>query len=166
MVIESSTSHYSSVPQIINATTVKGTELEGSNVDSKRSFKANNAIDGYVETCWCVNTDKLGAAEASIEFTLSEKSLIKQIAIINGNQFHPYDGIYKSNGQVCDFTLTFSDGSTQSFHADFNAGNPNEYQYFDLETPVVTDSIVLTVTSSYIGTKYSTNVSITEFDVY
>lgn len=164
--IELTSQQFSSTPRIINAKTLIGTELGVSNVDSTRTFNAINTIDGNYETCWCVNTENTGGEGAAIEFTLKEQTIIGRIGIINGNQFQTYDELYSLNGQVCDFMLTFGDGSKQIFRANFNPGNPSQYQYFDLETPIVTDSIVLTVISSYAGTKYSTNVSITEIEVY
>ena len=159
------TQQYNSVPKIISAKTIVGTELGVSNVDSKRTFEASNLLDGNVDTCWCVNTSKQGAEDATVEFTLSEKTTVSRIAIVNGNQYKTENGLYKSNGQVCRFMLTFSDGSNQFYTAEYNSGNPNQYQYFDLETPVVTDSITLTVISSYEGSKFNTNVAITEFDI-
>ena len=163
---ESNSAQFSSSPKVIRAQTLNGTELGVSNVDSSRTFKANNTIDDNYDTCWCVNTDSTGGVGAEIAFILEEQTTIRRVGIINGNQFHTYDELYSLNGQVCEFMLTFSDGSTQTFHADFNSGNPENYQYFDVEPSVVTGSVVLTVISAYEGTKYSTNVAITEFEVY
>lgn len=152
-------------PQIIRAQTINGIELGNSNVESSRTFDANNAIDANDETCWCVNTEKRGGEGAEIAFILKEQTTVRRIGLVNGNQFHAYDELYSLNGQICEFVLTFSDGSKQTFCADFNSGEPEKYQYFDIE-PCVTGSIVLTVISAYEGTKYSTNVSITEFIVF
>lgn len=156
----------STTPRIISASTVRGNVLESSNVNAARSFGANKAIDGYYDSCWCVTTSRSGGAGASIRFQLAETSVVSGVMLVNGNLYLPYEGIYRSNGQVRGFTLTFSDGSSKSFTASYNGSASSAYQYFNFGTPVTTDSITLTVDSAYVGEKYTENVCIGEFGVY
>ena len=152
-------------PSISWASTVKGSVLESSNVTSARSFGADQAIDGYANTCWCVNTDRQGGAGGTITLHLSETSYVSGISLINGNVFLPSDGLYKSNGQVRDFTLTFSDGSSLRYTANFNYAS-SDFETFRFAKPVITDTVTLRVDSAYVGQKYTTNVCIGEIEVF
>lgn len=153
-------------PAIRSATTLKGSVLAASNVNGARSFGADKAIDGYYDSCWCVNTNSTGGMGASIRFDLAQKSTVSGVQIVNGNLYRPYEDIYRSNGQVKNFTLTFSDGTSQSFFASYNDGYDSFYENFYLNKPVVTDYIILTVHDGYVGAKYTTNVCLGEFDVF
>lgn len=153
-------------PYIKSATTLNGTVLGASDVNAARSFGANKAIDGYFDSCWCVNTANAGAAGASIRFDLGQRSLVTGIMLVNGNLYHSYDGLFHKNGQIESFTLTFSDGTKQSFYADFNSSASDGYQTIYLDYPVETDYITLTVDSGYVGTSYTTNVCLGEFKVF
>ncbi|MBR5442281.1 MAG: discoidin domain-containing protein [Clostridia bacterium] len=153
-------------PYIKSATTLNGTVLGASDVNAARSFGANKAIDGYFDSCWCVNTSNPGAAGASIRFDLGQRSLVTGIMLVNGNLYHSYDGLFHKNGQIERFTLTFSDGSKQSFYADFNSSASDGYQTIYLDRPVETEYITLTVDSGYVGTSYTTNVCLGEFKVF
>lgn len=152
------------VPKITSATTMSGTVLSSSNVSSNRTFGADCTIDKDAATCWCVNTTSSGGAGAQIKFALTPGSTISGVKLINGNQYLPDEKIYESNGQVCTFTLTFSDGSTRSFAADYNEGT-SDWQTFSFGETITTDYIILTVDSGYIGNSYNTNVCLGEFDV-
>lgn len=153
-------------PYIKSATTLNGSVLGASDVNAARSFGANKAIDGYFDSCWCVNTANAGAAGAAIRFDLGQRSLVTGIMLVNGNLYHSYDGLYHKNGQIERFTLTFSDGTKQHFVADFNSSASEGYQTIYLDKPVETDYITLTVDSGYVGTSYTTNVCLGEFKVF
>lgn len=153
-------------PVIDTAVTLEGEVLPDSNVSETRSFGAYKAVDGYYDSCWCVNTNRYGGAGAKIRFDLKEEATVSGIKLINGNLYHPYDDIYRSNGQIKTFTLTFSDGSSEQFTASYNAGASADYEIFTFDEPVLTSNIVLTVDSGYVGAKYDTNVCLGEFDVF
>lgn len=156
----------SSAPSIVSATTLNGEVLPMSDVNSARSFGANKAIDGYYDSCWCVNTPNTGAAGASIRFNLAQRSTVSGFMLVNGNLYHPYDNLFSKNGQIKSFTLTFSDGSSQTFQASFNGAASSTPQEFYLSNPVQTDYVTLTVQSGYVGSKFTTNVCLGEFDVF
>jgi hypothetical protein len=157
---------YSTNPKIVSATTLKGTVLEESNVNTARSFGAKKTIDGYYDSCWCVNTSTTGGAGAQIRFNLSEKSRVNGFMMVNGNLFQPETEIFRSNGQVKNFTLTFSDGTSKSFTATYNEYASGEFEEFQFNSPVITDYIILTVNSGYVGQKFTENVAIGEVNVY
>lgn len=152
-------------PEIISAVTLNGSVLGASNVDKTRSFGAEKTIDNQYDTCWCVNTTN-GGEGAKIHFELKEKSSVEGFKMVNGNLYQPETNIYKSNGQVKNFTLTFSDGSSKTFTAKYNEFASHEYEYFYFDEPVVTEYIILTVNSGYVGEKYTENVAIGEVDIY
>lgn len=158
-------SYSSNTPSIVSATTLKGEVLAMSDVNAARSFGANKAIDGYYDSCWCVNTKQTGAAGASIRFDLSGRSTVNGVTIVNGNLYQPYDNLYSKNGQINTFTLTFSDGSTQTFSASFNNASSTPQKIY-LDRPVQTDYIILTVQSGHVGSKFPTNVCLGEFGVF
>ncbi len=156
----------SSAPRITSATTLNGEVLAMSDVNAARSFGANKTIDGYYDSCWCVNTPNTGAAGASIRFNLAERSTVSGFTLVNGNLYQPYDNLYSKNGQIKSFTLTFSDGSSQTFTASFNGSASSTPQEFYLSNPVQTDYVTLTVQSGYVGSKFTTNVCLGEFNVF
>lgn len=158
-------SYSSDTPSIVSATTLKGEVLAMSDVNAARSFGANKAIDGYYDSCWCVNTKQTGAAGASIRFDLSGRGTVNGVTIVNGNLYQPYNNLYSKNGQINTFTLTFSDGSTQTFSASFNNASSTP-QVIYLDRPVQTDYIILTVQSGHVGSKFPTNVCLGEFGVF
>lgn len=156
---------FSNTPEIVSAVTLKGTVLSTSNVDATRSFGAEKTIDKYYDTCWCANAS-LGGTGAQIQFNLHERSEVKGFMMVNGNIYRPETDIFRSNGQVQSFTLTFSDGSSQTFTANYNEFASNGFEYFNFTSPVITDYIILTVNSGYIGKKFTNNVAISEVDVF
>ena len=153
-------------PRIVSASTLVGSVLSASNVNSARSFGAEKTIDGYYDSCWCVATSDTSAVGARIRFNLAQTSTVSGIMLVNGNLYLPEDDLYRSNGQLERFTLTFSDGSTKSFTASYNSTASGNFEYFTFDTPVNTSSITLTVDSYYAGVKYPGNVCIGEFGVY
>lgn len=163
---DTTSSSAKSLPVITSAITLNGVELGSSNVSSDRSFEAYKAIDGDGETCWCVNTNEKGGAGAQLRISLESASPISGVKLVNGNQFRPNEDLYSLNGQIKDFTLKFSNGKELSFTAEYNSGDPYYFQEISFSEPIETEYIVLTVQSAYIGTKFGTNVCITEFSVY
>ena len=152
-------------PTVVRAETKAGEVLASSNVNSARSFGADQAIDGYANTCWCVNTNSPGGAGGALTIYLKEYSTVSGIAIINGNTFQPEENVYRSNGQVRNFTLTFSDGTSVSYQASFNNAT-SQFETFRFSTPIATDRITLRVDSGYPGEKYTENVCIGEISVF
>ena len=153
-------------PVIEAARTASGSELGDSNVDASRTFKASNTIDGSAQTCWCVNTEETGGVGASIEYRLRRKTTVRGIRLLNGNLYRPDADLYSLNGQVRVFTVRFSDGTQISAAADYNSGDPQQWQTIRFEEPVTTDSLRLTVQSAYTGSLYTTNVCLTEIEVF
>ncbi len=156
----------SSSPIITSASTISGSVLSASNVNAARSFGANKAIDGYYDSCWCVNTNVEGGAGGAIRFKLAQRSTVSGVMLVNGNLYMPYDELYAKNGQIKTFTLSFSDGTSQTFTASYNSSASDAFQTFYLDKPVVTDYITLTVKSGYTGYKFTTNVCLGEFEAF
>ena len=113
----------------------------------------------------CLHTSNTGAAGAKIRFNLAGRSTVSGITIVNGNLYQPYDNLYSKNGQINSFTLTFSDGTSQTFNANFNYASSSP-QVIYLDHPVQTDYVILTVNSGHVGTKFTTNVCLGEFGVF
>ncbi len=153
-------------PVISAAFTVNGIVLPASNVNAERTFDADSAADGDFDTCWCVNTESLGGGGAEIRFELEQKCIINGVMLVNGNVFLPEEDLFRRNGQVKNFTLTFSDGTTKAFTASYDDTGAGEYQYFYLDAPVSTEYVLLTVDNGYEGEKFPYNVCIAEFNVF
>ncbi len=153
-------------PVVEWAETEYGVVLPASNVSDERTFEADSAIDGNPESCWCVNTDQDGGAGAQIMIGLEQECIVSGVKLINGNVYLPEEDLFKRNGQVKNFTLTFSDGSQKSFTAAYNDSAATEYEYFHFDEPVLTEYISLTVDDGYAGEKFPQNVCITEIAVY
>lgn len=154
-----------SAPVASWAKTTVGTVLGSSNINSSRSFGADQAIDGYANTCWCVNTSQAAGAGGTFTVHLKERSTVSGIAIINGNTFLPEESLYRLNGQVRNFTLTFSDGSSLSYTASYNNAS-SEYEIFNFPNAVTTDTVTFRVDSGYQGDTYTTNVCLGEITVF
>ena len=154
------------VPQIALASTLTGSVLGASNMNSARTFDASQAIDGNPETCWCVNTAEQGGAGAKIILTLEETALVSGIRMINGNTYLPQESLYSENGQIRTFTLTFSSGESQAYTAAYNGDGSATWQTISFDEPVKTDSIILRVDSGYIGDPFQTNVCLGEIEVF
>ncbi len=157
---------WKSSPVVAEARTVYGSVLDVSNRDLSRTFDADQTVDGKPETCWCVNTAERGGAGAELKLTLKKTALVSGIKLINGNTFYPEEDIFRSNGQVKDFTLTFSTGETKSFTAEYNADGSATYQTIVFDVPVETDSILLRVDSGYVGQSFPTNVCLGEIKLF
>ena len=153
-------------PVISRAATENGNVLQNSNADASRSFGADRALDGDPLTCWCVNTAAQGGAGAAIRFVLQEETAVTGFRIVNGNLYEPADRLFQRNGQLCRFTLTFSNGETQTFTASQNTSGTPFFETFTFDKPITTGSILLTVESAYTGSKFKTNVCLGEFDVF
>lgn len=147
------------------AETINGTVLPSSNINSVRTFGADQTIDGYANTCWCVNTSESGGVGGSFTVHLKEYSKVSGISIINGNTYMPSESLYKLNGQVCNFKLTFSNGTTMRYKASYNYAS-SQYETFRFSSPIITDRITFTVESSYPGNTYTTNVCLGEIKVF
>lgn len=159
--------YVSNSPEIVSAQTLYGDVLPSSNVNINRSFGAEKTIDGYYDSCWCVSTDQQGGAGGEIRYNLSEKSIVSGVKLVNGNLYMPVEEeLYLINGQVKNFTLTFSDGTRKYFTASYNGTASNNFEYFNFDEPVSTEYIILTVDSGYPGEYYSWNVCLGEFDVF
>ena len=148
---------------------------QGVGSDPGRTFYPSNAIDGNYSTCWMVNSTGAGSAGAGnwIRFEFSGEQTVRGVRLLNGNGwdgrangYNDTDDLYGKNGRIKNFTLTFSDGSKQTF----TAADAKEYDFgsnvFYFNTPVRTSSITLTINSGYPGWKYSTVACLSEFEAF
>ena len=154
-------------PRVASAETVGGevyvpdTAVGGEH----RNFGAESAVNGSYDDCWCAVSGEDGTG-AAIRLDLSEKTKICGVRIVNGDLIRLNDDVNSGSGQVESFTLTFSNGKEKKFTASYNADGSSEYQYFIFPKPIVSSSVILTVTSVYEGSEHSAAVALNELAVF
>lgn len=154
----------SSQPEIRSVRTVSGSPFIPPSDGDTGLYTPAKAADSDKTTCWSVTTDVDGGAGARIKFDLGTLSKVSGIKLVNGCGA---DAEHLANyGQICAFTLIFSDGSTKAFTASFNDGSSEEYEVFTFPSPVNTSSVTLMVNSGYIGLSETRNVCLSEFEVF
>lgn len=118
-----------------------------------RSHSVSNLLDGDPQTNWTENIEGNGLGEW-ILFTFKDRYQLNSISICGGcrtDEAHYYD-----NARPKKVTLTFSDGSSYE-----SVLNDNEFlseQYIAFDTPVITESVKITIDSVYPGEKYEDTV--------
>ena len=112
------------------------------------------AFDGDPETSWQDGVKGYGAGEWLLAYN-SDGSAVKvsEVTIYNGYQNPKFNtakkDMYLVNSRVSDFTLTFDDGSTESFTLE-DTKEPQTFRFKARETCYVR----FTVVDAYKGTKY------------
>lgn len=115
------------------------------------SHSVYNLTDDNLSTNWTEGVDGQGVGEY-IEFTLKKEYLLTEMEIFAGN--HDSDNYYEWNSRPKGITLTFSDGSSQSFVLK----DSRTCQTFCLDPQVTADRVRLTIDSVYPGSKWEDTV--------
>lgn len=132
---------------------VKSVIASSTYTGDNRNHSASNLLDGNPQTNWTEGVKGNGLGEW-ILFEFKDKYQLNSISICGGcrvDEAHYYD-----NARPEKATLTFSDGSSIECRL-----NDNEYlseQYISFDTPVITDSVKITIDSVYPGEKYEDTV--------
>ena len=129
-----------------------------------------NLIDGQYETAWVEGVDGVGIGE-SITLHLDKEQQVYGIQLFNG---YLADGdLHEKNGKVTEVRVDFGGGNIverQTFGfggADMSGSYlvSNNLNKIELDEPVVTDTITITITDAEPGYKYD-DTCISEIKVY
>ncbi|WP_029321797.1 discoidin domain-containing protein [Butyrivibrio sp. AE3004] len=142
-------------------------ELEGT---GGKNYSGKNLIDGDYKTIWAEGVSGTGVGE-NVILHLDKKQQVYGVLICNGYTAS-YEQ-YNNNGLLTDITADFGDGNTVSgtlsgyAYEGFSAENLADINKtkFELEEPVITDTIVITITGAKAGVKYD-DTCVSEILVY
>ena len=116
---------------------VEGTTATASSIyDNDAAYGAPFAVDGWTDTHWVEGSGKGGDGEF-LEIDLGGSKSLKRFAVSTG--WSQTESLFKGYNRAGKVTLTFSDGSSQSF----DLADVQELQGFDLK-PVTTTRVKVT----------------------
>lgn len=130
---------------------ISSMEASSTYTGDRVSHSVYNLTDDNLSTNWTEGVDGQGVGEY-IEFTLKKEYLLTEMEIFAGN--HDSDNYYEWNSRPKGITLTFSDGSSQSFVL----RDSRTCQTIDLNPQVTADRVRLTIDSVYPGSKWEDTV--------
>lgn len=130
------------------------------NSGDKVTHDVMNLLDGDPLTNWTEGVSGNGVGEY-VHFDFSDTYQLNSIRIRGGNRRdHAH---YTANSRPARITMTFSDGSSESF----TMHDVYESQVLTLSKPVMTSSLRITIDSVYAGNKYQdTVISDVFFETY
>ena len=152
----------------INVTSVDATsELEAAN---GKNYSGNNLIDGDYSTVWAEGVSGVGIGE-SVTLHLEKEQLVYGIVICNGYTAD-YD-LYSKNGTLASVKVDFGNGkmveeNTGGYGSEYLDGDylaEMNLNKIELDEPVMTDKITVTITSANVGSKYD-DTCVSEIRVY
>ena len=137
---------------------------------SGKNYSAGNLIDGDYSTAWVEGVQGVGVGE-SFTLHLDKSQPVYGVQICNGYTEN-YD-LYTKNGMLASVKVDFGNGKViednvygygcENADTDYLAElNLNR---IELDEPVVTDKITITITSASVGTKYD-DTCVSEVVVY
>lgn len=109
-----------------------------------KSHDAKNLLDGDPTTNWAENVDGYGIGEY-ILFEFKDTYVLCSVSIRGGNRYDAQR--YNNNARPKDVTLTFSDGTSESF----TLTDEMRTQELTLSDPIRTSSVKITIDSVYEG---------------
>lgn len=118
-----------------------------------RNHSAFNLLDGDPQTNWTEGAEGNGLGEW-ILFTFKDRYRLDSISICGGCRTD--EKRYYDNARPKKVTLTFSDGSSFAYTLNDNEFLSEQYIHFD--TPIITESVKITIDSVYPGEKYEDTV--------
>ncbi len=99
-------------------------------------------------TKWVPSKDSKNGVSEWIQINATEAQYVKGIAILNG--YHKSAETWSNNNRVKNCTLTFSNGQSKNVTLD----DTMDLIKIDLDTPVSTTYVRLTINSVYSGAKW------------
>lgn len=152
----------------INVTSVDATS-ELSPSDGK-SYSGANLVDGDYKTAWVEGVSGVGIGE-SVTLQLDKTQPVYGIVICNGYTAD-YD-LYSKNGTLASVKVDFGNGkvveeNVGGYGSEYLEGDylaEMNFNKIELDEPVMTDTITVTITSANVGTKYD-DTCVSEIRVY
>ena len=135
-----------------------------------KKYDAANLVDGNYETAWVEGVDGTGIGE-SITLKLGEESKVYGIQLYNG--YLANGDLYEKNGLVTEVQVDFGGGNvvTKEVYGNYYGWGSVEdlaslnLNKIELNEPVTTDTIVITIKNATAGNKYD-DTCISEITVY
>lgn len=129
-----------------------------------RSHDVRNLLDDDPETNWCEGADGYGIGEYLL-FDFTDTYQLHSVKIRGGNRYN--EQRFYNNARPCDVTLTFSDGSSESFTME----DGMESRTLVLSQPVMTSYVQITIDSvhegyAHKGVDQDTVISDVSFETY
>lgn len=152
----------------INVTSVDATsELSPSN---GKNYSGANLVDGDYSTVWVEGVSGVGIGE-SVTLHLDKEQSVYGIVICNGYTAD-YD-LYSKNGTLAGVKVDFGNGKVVEENVYGYAFEDIDGEYLaqmnfnkiELDAPVITDEITVTITSANVGSKYD-DTCVSEIRVY
>lgn len=131
-------------PKLIENPVSQATASSTYHRDTK-SHNVRNLLDDDPNTNWCEGASGFGEGEY-ILFEFKDTYLLCSVRIRGGNRAS--EMLFYANGRPKDVTLTYSDGTSESFRLE----DQMKSQLLAMSTPVETSSLKITIDSVYEGT--------------
>ncbi len=134
----------------------------------KKSYMAQNVLDGKLETAWVENAQGVGIGE-EVTLYLATKKSVHTILIYNG--YMSSLELYNKNGKITTVQIDFGEGTV--IKADLTVHTYTSKEEFakagactiHLDKPVYTDTITVTILDAEGGTDYN-DTCISEIKIY
>lgn len=126
--------------------------------DSEYSYLPEMVMDGNLSTAWVEGSDGLGIGE-TLSFVFTDKHWITGFSVNTGYQKNTE--IYERNSRPSKITLTYSTGISE----DYTLEDICDIQYLELNQPILTESVVVTIDSAYAGSRWE-DTAISELTFY
>lgn len=128
-----------------------------------KSHKVENLLDDDPNTNWCEGASGFGIGEYVL-FEFEDTYELRSVRIRGGNRAS--ERLFYANGRPKDVTLTYSDGTSESFQL----RDEMKSQLLAMAAPVMTSSLKITIDSvyegSYQGSDKDTVISDVMLEVY
>lgn len=113
--------------------------------DGSNSYYASNLTDGVNRTCWAEGVSGFGVGE-SVRFKFAQRMSLTRMEVVPGYDKYTsgWDRWY-SNGRLRKITVTFADGSQESFRF----SDKNRWQACKFGSPKIGSSLEFTVDDVY-----------------
>lgn len=142
-------------------------ELESTN---EKNYYVSNLIDDDLSTAWVEGRDNLGVGE-TITIQLSKPTEVYGIVLYNG--YLASRDLFDKNGKVTEMSVDFGQGSEITVSVSdellYDTDLIDEFTCpigrAQLDVPIITDRITITITDAIAGYKYD-DVCVSEIKVY
>jgi hypothetical protein len=136
-----------------------------------KTYEGSNLIDGDYNTAWVEGVNGVGEGE-SVTLHLQNPTEVYGVLIYNG--YLASADLYEKNGKVSKVRVDFGNGvtleeETPTYELYNSEDEVNTCEYYigriELDTPVITDTITITILEAQAGTKYD-DTCMSEVEVY
>ena len=139
-------------------------------MQANKDYDGSNLVDGKIETAWVEAAEGVGIGE-SVTLHLQEREEVRGLEIWNG--YLASAELYDKNGKVNKIRIDFGNGIVreeeipvmESIYVGEGIDEREFAYFFELDTPVITDIITITILDAEAGINYE-DTCISEIKVY